>query len=73
MNLDETRRKLRTTEMGLADTKRRLAASEQRCAELTKRNSELEGNAHKAVQLLLPEGTTLSDNWDNYDESGFKA
>jgi len=71
MTLDETRRKLRLTEMELTDTKKKLAASEQRCAELTKRNSELEGNAHKAVQILLPEGTTLSDNWDNYQEPGY--
>ena len=71
MTLDETHRKLRTTEMALADTKKKLTASEQRCAELTKRNSELEGNALKAVQTLLPEGTTLSDNWDNYKEPGY--
>lgn len=71
MSLDETRRKLRTTERDLAKTKKALAASEQRCAELTKRNSELEGKAHKAVQLLLPEGTTLSTNWDNYKEPGY--
>jgi len=71
MNIDETRRKLRTTEMELADTRRKLAASEQRCEELTKRNSELEAKTHKAVQLLLPEGATLSTNWDNYKEPGY--
>lgn len=71
MNLDETRRKLRTTETELAETKKQLAASEQRCAELTKRNSELENKAHKAVQLLLPKGTTLSNHWDNYEEPGY--
>jgi len=71
MNIDELRRKLRLTEQELADTKKTLATSEQRCEKLTKRNSELEGNALKAVQTLLPEGTTLSDNWDNYKEPGY--
>ena len=71
MNIDETRQKLRTTEMELADTRRKLAASEQRCDKLVKRNTELEAKAHKAVQLLLPEGSTLSTNWDNYKEPGY--
>jgi len=71
MTLDETRRKLRTLEMELADTKKKLVTSEQQCAELTKRNSELESKALKAVQLLLPKGATLSSLWDNYKEPGY--
>jgi len=71
MNLDETRRKLRTTEMELADAKKKLAASEQQCAKFINRISELEGKAYKAVQLLLPENTALTDNWDNYKEPGY--
>jgi septal ring factor EnvC (AmiA/AmiB activator) len=71
MNLDDLRRKLRVTEQELADTRKRLDASEKRCAELDKAKTALEGKAHQAVALLLPEGTSLSTKWDNYEEPGY--
>ena len=71
MNIDELRRKLRVTEQELAETKKRLVSSEKRCTELDKQKTELEGKALQAVNLLLPEGTTLSNNWDNYQEPGY--
>ena len=71
MNIDELRRKLRLTEQELTETRKHLAASEKQCAELDKQKTGLEGKAAQAVNLLLPEGTTLSTNWDNYEEPGY--
>ena len=71
MNLDDTRRKLRETEMELGRTKNQLLASEERCKRLQTAKTALEVKAHKAVGLLLPEGTSLKTNWDNYKEPGY--
>lgn len=71
MNIDELRRKLRLTEQELAGTKKTLETSEKHNERLQKENTALKGKIHRAVGLLLPEGTTLSDQWDNYKEPGY--
>jgi len=71
MNIDDTRRVLRLTEQELAGTRKALEESEQHNKRLREENEMLKGRMHKAVGLLLPEGTTLSTNWDNYEEPGY--
>lgn len=71
VDIDQLRRDLRMARQGLADCTKALAASEERAGKLRKENEMLKGRMHKAAGLLLPEGTTLSDNWDNYEEPGY--
>lgn len=71
MNIDDTRRVLRLTEQELAGTRKALEESKQHNKRLREENEMLKGRMHKAVGLLLPEGTTLSTNWDNYEEPGY--
>lgn len=54
MNLDETRRKLRVTEMELAKTKRSLESERHHNAQLRARVSELEGKMHTVVGIFFP-------------------
>ena len=71
MNIDETRKKLRVTEQALADMSKALKKIEEHNELLRKENTALKGKILQAVSHLLPEGTTLSDNWDNYQEPGY--
>jgi len=65
MDIDETRRKLRTTEFELADTKRKLAVSEKRNTMLKKENEEFQERMRKASSLL-----GVSSSWKVYDAPG---
>lgn len=69
--LDQLRRDLHMARQGLADCTKALAASEERAGKLREENEMLKTRMHQAVGLLLPEGTTLSTNWDNYQEPGY--
>ena len=70
-DLDQLRRNLQLAKQGLADCTKALHASQEREGKLREENEMLKGRMHKAVGLLLPEGTTLSTNWDNYEEPGY--
>jgi len=65
MNLDETRRKLCTTEMSLADTKRKLEASEKRNEKLQTENEDLKERMRKASSHLH-----LPTSWKEYNAPG---
>lgn len=71
MNIDQMRRKLRDTEKLLLKAKAELKSSKTEARELRKENDGLKGRLHKALQTLMPEGATLSTNWDNYQEPGY--
>ena len=71
MKIDDLRRVLRLTEQELAGTRKALETSEEHNKRLREENTALKGKILKAVGHLLPEGTTLSDNWDNYQEPGY--
>jgi hypothetical protein len=70
-DIDQLRRDLRMARQGLADCTKALDASTKREGELREENNTLKARMQKAVGLLLPKGTTLSDNWDNYEEPGY--
>ena len=70
-DLDQLRRDLQLTRQRLADCTKALATSEEHAGKLREENEKLKGRMHKAVGVLLPEGTTLSNNWDNYKEPGY--
>lgn len=69
--IDQLRHDLRLAKQGLADCTKALDASTRREGELRRENAALKERMHKAVVLLLPEGTRLSDGWDNYEEPGY--
>lgn len=71
MNIDELRRKLRLTEQDLAGARQSLVSCERHNKRLGEENTALKGKILQAVGHLLPEGTTLSDDWDNYKEPGY--
>jgi len=70
-DIDQLRRDLRMARQGLADCTKALAASQERVGKLREENAMLKDRMRKAVGLLVPEGTTLSDNWDDYEEPGY--
>jgi regulator of replication initiation timing len=71
MNIDQLRRQLRQTEKELLQTKAALDTADEDNKRLREENNSLKGRMHRAVTMLLPEGTTLSDNWDNFKEPGY--
>jgi hypothetical protein len=72
LNIDQLRRKLRDTEKELLGAKAALDMADEDNKKLREENRKLTARTHKAIRVLLPEGSTLSDNWDNYTEPGFK-
>lgn len=70
-NIDQIRRKLRDTEKRLLTAEAKLKSSKREITDLRKENDGLKKRMHRAAATLLPDGTTLSDNWDNYQEPGY--
>jgi hypothetical protein len=70
--IDQLRRQLRETEKELLGAKAALDMADEANKKLREENRKLTARAHKVIRILLPEGSTLSDNWDNYQEPGFK-
>lgn len=71
LSIDQLRRQLRDTEKELQATRTKLNNAKNESVKLRKENDGLKERMHKAVATLLPEGTTLSNNWDNYKEPGY--
>jgi len=71
LNIDQLRHQLRDTEKELRGMMTKLNNAKNESVKLRKENDDLKALMHKAVATLLPEGTTLSDNWDNYQEPGY--
>lgn len=69
--IDKLRHDLRVAKQGLSDCTKALHASEQREGDLRKEVDSLKSRMHQALTILLPEGTTLSNNWDNFQEPGY--
>lgn len=69
--IDKLRRDLQMAKTGLADCTKALAASQEREHKLREENRDLKSKMRRAVEYLLPEDTTLSDSWDNYEEPGY--
>ena len=66
LTIDELRHQLRDTQNELRATKTALSTTDEDNKKLRRENDGLKHKMHKAVTTLLPEGTSLSDNWDDY-------
>ena len=71
LNIDQLRRKLRETEKELLGAKAALDMADEDNKKLREEIRHHTDRAHKVIRILLPEGSTLSDNWDNYKEPGY--
>ena len=69
--IDELRHQLRDTQNELQATRTKLNNAKNESVRLRKENDDLKERMRRAVAPLLPEGTTLSNNWDNYTEPGY--
>jgi len=69
--IDELRHQLRDTQNELQATRTKLNNAKNESVRLRKENDDLKERMRRAVAPLLPEGTTLSSNWDNYKEPGY--
>lgn len=69
--LDMLRRDLRAAKAGLANCSKALAAAQEREDKLRQENRALRARMQQALDLLRPEGTTLSNSWDDYQEPGY--